>query len=369
MNFTLIIVTVNKIMKQKKFWSIISIIILSSQFVFAYSNETDRIFTVEGIEVYQDSGSLENSKTFAKNKAVIEGFGRLIHKLIPISHHDKIYKIRNVDMLSAVKQITPTKERMTNHSYIATIKIHFDQRKIEEVLNRYGIRYKTQFSDEILFIPIFYENETSLSHDWEYKWMNLDDEHKLLKIDVFTNSLAMRLENNLTSLFDPYSKFKSVIQEYNTKDLIIVFGQMKGDKLELIIRFLSPSRDEIKYLIVNKDIRELNINFFNRAINELLDKIDEEWKGIKSFNQNILFSSKVKIKAENPKVWSAIRFKLNSITALKNYHVTQSSLGKMQVVLNYIIPTPSFRELLLQHGIIMVKENKQWVLSLNKKNR
>ena len=153
-------------MSQGKFL-IITILLL--QFVSAHSNEVDKIFTVEGIKTYYDSGDLENSKIFANNKATIEGFKKLVFKLILASYQSKVYKIRNIDILGAVKTITPTKERMTSHSYMATVTIHFDPQKIKDILNNYGIRYKTQFSNKILFIPIFYEDETFLNRDWKYK--------------------------------------------------------------------------------------------------------------------------------------------------------------------------------------------------------
>ena len=196
------------------------------------------------------------------------------------------------------------------------------------------------------------------------KWLNLDDDYKLLKIEVFTDSLALRLENELTCLFDPYSKFERIAKEYNTKDLIIVFAEMNKTQLEFTIRILNPDQDTIKYLVINKNAGEPNISFFNRAINELLDKIDEEWKGVKSFNQNIVFSSKAKINMGIPKVWSAIKLKLDRITELKSYRITQSSIDQMEVELNYTIPALSFKELLSQHGIFTTKQGEQWFLGL-----
>ena len=344
-------------MRQEKFWGIVIVITLLLPFAHADSNKIDKIFTIKGIETYHDSNNLENAKVFANNKAAIESFKQLVYKIIPISDQNKIYKITNISILKSVKKIIATKERMTNHSYMATVTVHFAPQIIKNILDYHGIRYKTEFSNKTLFIPIFFENKTLLRHDWRHKWLNLDEQYKLLSIAVFTNNLAMRLENEYACLFQPYSYFKKIAEEYNTKDLIIVFAEMDKNQLEFTIRVLNPHQDEIKYLIVRKNVGELNIGFLNRAINELLDRIDEEWKGIKSFNQNIVFTSKVKIKTKIPKVWSAIKQKLDSITELKNYRVTASSIDQMEVELNYSIPTPSFKELLSKHDIFIMKEN------------
>ena len=353
-------------MRQGKFWGIVIMITLLFPFVYADSSKVNEIFTIEKIETYHDSNNLENAKVFANNKAAIEGFKQLVHKLVPMSYQDKIHKISNIYILKAVKKITPTKERMTNHSYMATVTVHFDPQKVKNMLNYYGIRYKAKFSNKILFIPIFFEDKTLSRRDWRYKWLNLDQQYKLLRIAVFTNNLAMRLENEYACLFQPYSYLEKIAEEYNTKDLIIVFAEIGKNQLEFTIRILNPHQDEIKYLIVPKNVGELNIGFFNRAINELLDKIDEEWKGIKSFSQNIVFTSKVKIKTKTPKVWSAIKQKLNKITQLKSYRITASSINQIEVELNYSIPTPSFKELLLKHNIFVINKNEKWFLSLNK---
>ena len=351
-------------MRQGKCWSIIVALLIP--LVFAHSDEADNIFTIEGIETYHNADNLENAKTFANHKATIEGFGKLIDKLIPASDQNKIYKISNKYIINSVKKITPTKERMTNHSYMATVKVHFDPQKVKNMLNYYGIRYRMEFSDKILFIPIFYEDKELLRNDWQYKWLNLDERYKLLKIGVFTDNLGTELENKLACLFKPYTEFEKIAEEYNAKDLIIVFAEINKKQIEFTIRILNPSQDKIKYLIVHKNDDELDISFLNRAINDLLDKIDEEWKGVKSFTQNIIFTSKVKIKIKTPKVWSAIKQKLDKITAVKSYHITASSLNQIEVELNYRLPTPSFRKLLLEYGIFLMKENEQWVLSLNK---
>ena len=48
---------------------------------------------------------------------------------------------------------------MTGHSYMATVDIEYEPQKVNDLFNKYGIRYRTSYSEKKLFIPIFDDEE------------------------------------------------------------------------------------------------------------------------------------------------------------------------------------------------------------------
>jgi hypothetical protein len=346
------------------------LIVLISQFCGA--KKVDDFFSIKGVETSYDAGNLEDSKIFAFDNAALSGFRSMAFKMIPYTQKDKIYKIRNSEIINSVKKVTPHKERMTHHSYMAKVDVYFDQQKVTNILNKYGIRYRTEYSENILFVPLFYEKDddydVSLKKIWRHTWLNLEDTFGLLKISTYDDALSTSLDHPLKAIFQPYSTFHRILEDNHAKNAVIVFAELNNQSLEFTLRFLTPETDKLKYFISKKSYKETKDSFFARAINELLEKIDSEWKGIKSFNQTIVFTSKVKIKTEIPKIWSAIQNEFKNLPQIKNYKILKTTIDYMEVEIDYTIPSQSFRELLIEKGIFMDKKDGLWYLSLTKRN-
>jgi hypothetical protein len=353
-------------MNKKTFFFIIAILCLTMSAYSDQSDDNESIFTVTDITTSYDAGNLDDSMEFAKNKAIIEGFKRLAFKIIPLKFRDKIYHIQEREILKTTKKITPKNERMTNHSYMATIDIMYDHNKVKDILNKYGIRYRTNYSEDILFIPLLYDNRTDVREDWRWKWSNLDGYFGLLKFKIFRSNTVVSLENKYTTLFQPYHSFDKIHSDYNVKNLAVVFAEMNDEQLEITARVLKPDEDTIKYLIIKKNYNEGYKSFFDRAINQLLENFDSELKGIKAFDQKIIFSSKVKIDSKTPQIWAAIKKKFSDISELKDYRILSSSIDQIEVELNYTIPVQFFRELLQKHGLFLSKKGNEWFLTLYK---
>lgn len=330
----------------------------------------DDFFSAKGIETSYDAGNLNDSKIFALDKATLYAFKDVAMKVIPFSQKNKIYKVRNFEIINAIKKIIPHDERMTHHSYMAKVYVYFDKQKITNILNKYGIRYRMEYSENILVLPLFYEKNNKhsviLKKDWRHTWLNIEDTFGLLRLSIYNNNLSTSINNPLKALFKPYNEFYKLLKEYNSKDLIVIFAELNDSNLEFTLRFLSDEKDELKYFISRKNFKETKDAFFKRAVDEVLERIDSEWKGIKSFNQTILFTSKIKIRTETPKVWTVIQQEFKNMPQIKNYKITKTTLDYIEVEVEYTIPSISFKELLAEKGILVNKDKELWYLSLAK---
>ncbi len=149
-------------MNKKIFFFIIATIYLAMSAHSDQIDDNESVFTVTDIKTSEDAGNLEDSMEFAKNKAIIEGFKHLAFKITPLKFRDKIYHIQEKEILKTTKKVISKNERMTNHSYMATIDIDYDPSKVKDILNKYGIRYRTNYSEDILFIPLINDNRVSV---------------------------------------------------------------------------------------------------------------------------------------------------------------------------------------------------------------
>lgn len=187
-------------------------------------DDNEDIFTVMDIKTSDDTGDLDDSIELANNKSIIKGFKYLAFKIIPASFRNKIYHIQEREIIKTAKKITPTQERKSNHSYIATVNIEYDHNKVIDILNKHGIRYKTNYSKDVLFIPIFFENELIARQDWRWKWLYLNGYHGLLKFKIFRRNTSVSLDNKYATLFEPYHIFDEIFNDYDVKNIAVVFA-------------------------------------------------------------------------------------------------------------------------------------------------
>ena len=98
------------------------------------NQENKNIFIVKDIKTFYDAGDLTNSIDIANDKAIIDGFKYLAYRMIPSSFKNRIYNIQEAEIIKTAKEVLPVKERMTNHSYMATVDIEYDPQKVKDVM-------------------------------------------------------------------------------------------------------------------------------------------------------------------------------------------------------------------------------------------
>ncbi len=335
-------------------------------FIFNVSGfQISDVFTAKNISIHKNSYTLEDAKNLAYDDALLLGFRKVASRIISYTDEQKMQKIKSKEILGIGNIIKPSQESRTHKSYSGVLDIAYNPNEFKRVLDNHGIRYKSQYSKELLIIPVALSMDDLFERaEWRAGWFQTPNSYKLLKLNLYNDTLSVYPVNTLSALFNSYKKLKEDLSdEYNQDDLIIVYVDNDcSSGVKLVIRELSPNKDEIKYLIIKKKKNELQSTFIKRALVEFFNKLDKERKYDKAFNDFFEYSSEYSIKVENPKIWSFIKRKIIKLQELNYYNVLRSDKTSMKIRLKYKIPTKSFELLLQRHGLNIVKIGQEQFL-------
>ncbi len=360
----------------------ITYVVTSIFFCFAsYANDIDNQldvndpFLIKGLKIQVDSGNLEDSRDMALDLVAEEGFNRLVERISVSEGYQKVKGLQNsINFEDYVDSYSIVSQRMTSHSYMATLDVKFKEDKVKAFLNNLGARYGDSYSNSSLIIPILYSPSSDKvkykiwgKGEWQDAWGLVPAQVGLMKFQVIVGELNdVEVINHLTILLDPYEKFYRALEQHNSQDLIIIWAELVNTHLEVNLRFLGQDYNYNKFTEYNKKVNESDKDFYIRVVNDLLLKIDSSWKGEKSFKDPVVYYSNVKVMVKKPSDWNIIRNILSSIEQIKNYKITANSIEAINLELDYTVAPPTLSTILLQKGIKVVKKGEDLFLELKK---
>ncbi|CAL7959275.1 exported hypothetical protein [Alphaproteobacteria bacterium] len=362
-----------------RFFLVVLCVMLVSK---AYAEDKDRekdteteVFTVEGVEIAADSGSLEDSKTIALENGANQAFFKLLHKILPANTpaitYEKLQQIPRNKIVALVKEYDVVSERLTSHSYMATLNIKFYDNAVKDVLNNLGIRHADKYTPQTLVIPVLYDEGKYIvwgRGEHGSVWNAALNKIGLFKFNVIEGELVeIETLDPKTMIIEPYSRFQPILQQYNATELIIIFGEKGNSKLEVSIRFVGRDHDIVKFIEYKSDIDETPAEYTGRVIDDVAVRLDTHLRGGEAFKEPKLYSSTVYVVASTPKVWSEVRNILSNLPQIKSYTLVQDRVNIIELELNYTVAPPIISAVLLQNGVLVVNRDGKIFLELSKK--
>lgn len=244
-----------------------------------------KIFTVKHIEIYAEGETLEEATDKALRAGSIEALDKLLNNIIVFDERHKSSAIINrtnaYDFINSTEIET---ERMTSHSYKASVTYKFNHKKLRNLLNSSGIKYVGRTAQNALLIPILHSKDGKVTiwsnDDWRNAW-----EETSLKIGLMNYILSegdlvdIGTINPKEIMSAPLEKYNSILNDYESESLIAVFCTELDNKLDITVRFLNPTNNYYRYTTLIQNKAESEKEFYKRAAHELTVKIDADWKG------------------------------------------------------------------------------------------
>ncbi|AIF81217.1 hypothetical protein I862_03285 [endosymbiont of Acanthamoeba sp. UWC8] len=335
-----------------------------------YSEENEehsdqKIFTVKNINIYAEGETLEEATDKALRAGSIEALDKLLSNIIVYDERHKSSSIINrTNAYDFVNYTEIESERMTSHSYKATITYKFNHKKIRNLLNSSGIKYVGRTVQNALLIPILHSKGGSITIWSNDDWRNAWDETSL-KVGLMNYILSegdlidIGALNPKEIMSAPLEKYTSILKDYESESLIAIFSTELDNKLDITIRFLNPTNNYYRYtsLLRNKD--ESEKEFYKRAAHELTIKIDADWKGEKVFDNERYYSSKLIVKYNKPAGWMKIKKDLEEIKEILQIKLLNKSATEAEIEIIYTLPPAIFSNELLYKGYALKKTEGQ----------
>ena len=194
----------------------------------------NEIYLIRENKIYTSHSDLLKAREESKKIAFDLAFRKLLERIIPIKDQKVIYDIQENDLNKYVSDFTIRKEDYFDKDYNALIDVNFNPKKINALLNKYGINLSSTVSEEFLVLPIYYNLNTYFFWEKNNKWYaKLREKYKndgLLKLYFPDLGLLNKfIISSKEALDSETEKFEAILKKYNKNSAIVIFFEERYD--------------------------------------------------------------------------------------------------------------------------------------------
>lgn len=347
------------------------IILLNLAFAWtanAQEQPANNVFEIKGMKAFADSDTLDNAQREAMNAIEQEAFVLLLKRILPTSQSWKIDSIKKDQAFDLVENTNTYEERKTSHSYMATVDVIFDKDKVRNLLNSLGITYADRYSEPMLVVPFIVEGNDRYiwsKEDWAEAWGAAPSVVGLQKFSYMLGDLEdiNFFERKDLSQYE-LKDFSQLLKKYEATDIVIIEATKSKNSFLVKLRMITQNDDitqETKYKTTDETDQ------YTGLIDDVLDKIDEYFKGVDLFDVKKTFRTRLSAQLNNLDEWNLVNKKLSNIPEIKKINVIKSSTNL--VVLDMIFETDPLEmsEILAKSGFEITEDGDVQYLKLLKK--
>ncbi len=367
------------------FW--ISNLNLASAQNFAANDDREaRIYTIYNVEVDETSRNVTTARDRAIQKGQRAALERLFRRIIRISDRENLPSFTDQEIQEFISGFEINDERRSSVRYIASLIVHFNRTKINEVLSFYKIPFAETLGTAVSVLPVLEEAGALMlwekNNKWREAWQQYDVINNLVPIDTPMPTLknkmyisALQAKNGDTNSIEAY------IRENTLNDLIIATATVRKntatDELVLDIQLdrNNPTLEEentTKRLSVRMPAYDengiSNIDaLYLAGVDEATDWVDDLWKSKVLVNYD--FASKINARGTIGKMedWVVIQRQLGKVNLVRNVNLKSISINNVDLEIEFAGAPEQLALSLAQQGLMLEPgtENEAWTIGLN----
>lgn len=285
-----------------------------------------------------------------------DAFNILMERIVIEGRVDEAKLISDAELRESILATKVSWDRVTSKSYSAIINVHFNKDVIEAYLNSKGIRYSSDSKRRAIICPI----------------MNIDGFHRMYKNtpvhDAFdripsreigitnfemidANIDDMNILNHETVMISSAQKIRNVIKKRGASNIAILFSEKVGRNWEVSIRMIGDDQDASRFIEYQQNHHEENNAFWERALSDVLGKIDTFWKGVDNFESYSSYKSSFIFPHGNEKDRIKLENILKAIPQIKSYKYRKISSDLSEIDILYNVVPAAIGAMLNQNGV------------------
>ena len=267
---------------------------------FSKSFSEENIFTVDNVEV-EGKIDLNFSRNKFINKAFSKSFEELMAKIILSRDLEKIKNIRLDKIKNLINSFQILEERYQTEKYKAVFKISYNDKKVQNFLNKKNISFSHPKEISAVFFPVLF-----LNGDLQYFENNY----------FYNNWTSVKIQNEVINFILPLEELDSIskikemrnriedldvgnfVKQYNIRNYI--FALMNYDNNKLNVHIKTNFNDNKISKNISYELRDISDkNKLNFILKDLKMQVTDIWKEANIVNLLMPLSIRVKFKQKN----------------------------------------------------------------------
>lgn len=324
----------------------------------SYANEevVDNVFEVKSLKAFADSDSLDNAQREAINEVTKEAFETLLKRMLPQSMHWKLDNIKKEQAYDLVKATKVNDERKTSHSYMATVDIEFSSDAVRNLLNVLGINYADEYAKPMLIVPYIIDGKNkSIWKDekWVEAWGMAPSVVGLQKFSFMLGDIEDMsfFEDKDLSKYE-FKDYTKLLKKYEASEVLLIEATKNKDTFAVQLRMLSEGDDVTQATTYKFDARKPMEEIYQGLVDDVLNKVDEYFKGVDLFDKKKVFRTRLYIQTD----WANMSKELAKISEITETSVIKSSTNLTVVDMMYSVEPIEMSTILAKKGFEIIED-------------
>lgn len=352
---------------------------------FADINREADIYTIYNMEVDETSRNVATARDRALRKGQRESLMRLFRRMILTTDMDRLPEFSDLDVQDYVNGFEINNERRSSVRYIASLVVHFNRDKINDVLSNNQIPYAETLGRAVSVLPVFEEGGTlrlwEKDNLWREAWQNYDMTNNLVPLDTPAPTLKNRFYiSALQAKNDDQRSIASFIEKSALNELIIAVANLRksasGDKISLDIHLKQNSLVEEAYyepktlsvtLPAYDETGKSNLEaLYMAGVDAASGWVDDLWKMQVLVNYGI--SSKIAVRGDLEKIndWVIMQRQLEKVNLVKKVDLKSLNIETVDLEIEFSGEAEQLVLSLAQQGVRLSQneETENWEIGL-----
>lgn len=322
----------------------------------------------------------DESATLARKKALGEGaniaFQKLLQRLTLIRDRDRLPRLDPSEISGFVRDFGVADEKTASKRYLARLSYRFRRDEIRKLLNDFNLPFAETQSKPVLILPVYRSGGALALWDdpnpWRDAWSRAAGSEGLVPLRQPVGDLAdVGSIGPEQAVQGDRERMQAIADRYGTGAVIVADAQLKLDpavarqSLEVLVtRYGSDPEPATETLLYRQIETETIDQLLSRAMVEVADYIENQWKEANLLKFNRPNIAAVAVPITGLKDWLDVRNRLKAVALVRDAELVLLSLDEVRVNLHYVGDPEQLRVSLGQADLTMVQEDGEWVIYL-----
>ena len=358
---------INKLLlKSREYIFIILIATILLLISFSKSFSEENIFTVDNVEV-EGKIDLNFSRDKFINKAFSKSFEELMAKIVLSRDLEKIKNIRLDKIKNLINSFQILEERYQTEKYKAVFKISYNDKKVQDFLNKKNISFSHPKEISAVFFPVLFLNGDLQYFENNYFYNNWTSVK--IQNEVINFILPLEELDNISKIKEMRNRIEdldvgSFVKQYNIRNYI--FALMNYDNNKLNVHIKTNFNDDKISKNISYEIKNIKDELIlNSILKDLKLRITDLWKKENLIDLLMPLSIRIKFQHAKLKDLDELRKTLYKISIIKNYTLEEFNINNSFFKIYYYGNPKKLRSELLKFGYQLKNDQGLWQLYIN----